>query len=1373
MADEEEAPPEVHHYNSLQEVPWDIQNYWAQRYRIFSKYDEGVWLTDDAWFGVTPEPVAHQIATQIAQSAPANRSILVDCFAGAGGNTIAFALTGKWKRVYGIEKNPAVLKCAKHNAKIYGVENKITWFEGDCFEILKNQLKELGPYSVVFASPPWGGPGYRSDQVFNLKTMEPYSLQKLYDEYSVFSKHMVLYIPRTSDLKQMAKLVPDGHKSTVMHYCMEDARRLNREPPVWLAPTFTTPAFPHVYPEPISSFHPVEPFSFLKTSVTAKMPHATQKKAPEDEDDDFNNVMQQLNSYENNGPSLDFLSRDLDVGEKADDAVDYEDFDDDELPEEEAHAAPALPAVDDNGEDPFANLGSDDAALFGNGNDIFGDQAAGVQRQDDNLDDLFGEGSFSPPPAGQEDLTSGLFEDEQMPLTNEPVELPPIPPAPVAQAEQVPMDEDIPDDSSIMSDDMDPATLRAWKLQQALFAMSGPENPPAPPENREELLHSLFPSFNRNELPRWLELIPHKKAIFIGKQPTKPPKPVLPTKVNIELAADQERTFRTGQPLKRGLDHDSLGIVMITQTTPEEEEEDKEDIDMGDADGDDPLPGGITMQDLRTICADWDMVDNIPIAEPEEEPKDAAFDDDEPDWLMDDDMPKKKRKTGPSPMDVIAMSHIDIPLLDDPEQATLKIAKRVTIDLNDPNILVDESRADAIANKPKHAPRSRDEVDLNLTRRLTSRYNISNDQAYDMLKQNHQNKIRSTLGNVTLEHGLPALRLQWPYYKTELAKAEARSFHRPSMAFRPGQTSWFKNPAHVKRKQQRGRDAKSVYDTTKALSMADNSNVLLVEYSEEVPMMLANFGMCNRFINYYRRKNIDDPTRPRAEIGETAVLLPQDKSPFSIFGHVDPGEIAPAISNSMYRAPLFPHQTKTTDFLVVRSSTGEAGSSYYLRNIENFFVAGQQFPSVDIPGPHSRKVTTVAKNRMKMLVYRLLKKSPDERLAISDVTAHIPNTTDMQNRQKVKDFLQHDKDTKYWKPLDPVLPDQDTIRSWVQPEDVCLLESMQIGQQHLHDTGYGNDAETNNENEEDEELESFEQQMAPWKATRNFLLASQGKAMLKLHGDGDPTGRGEGYNFIKTSMKGGFKAIGESVEDKLDAQRLKELGGHSYNVARQQKSYETSIRRIWDAQKASLSSTVEHSDQESDVDHEEEEDQYHKPTPRSEAPTPGPYRRDDETTSQFSKMSFGDSRGKVMRIVRQVKEANGEIVEREQLVWDQRVIRHYMQHRHRSAALHTKLESIQPTGDPEVDARNRKLIEAELGRLNRNKERRFAREKQKGIPRAGDPDGKPAGTQRKCANCGQVGHIKTNKKLCPLLNGTMKPEDRVTDSAFSMSAPVL
>ncbi|KAA8644471.1 hypothetical protein EYZ11_003032 [Aspergillus tanneri] len=1113
------------------------------------------------------------------------------------------------------------------------------------------------------------------------------------------------------------------------------------------------------------------------------MPHATDPGAPDPEDADFENVMRQMNGPLDGSMSFDFLQRDLEPGEKADDAIDYEDFDDDDLPEEEERAQTVL------AENGVAVIDDEDKGLFeAEEDDLFGGQEEEEQHQyektqqaapPDELDDLFGEGPASHAP-DQMDPTRDLFfeEDEQPPA------LPVVGEAPVT--EPVPMVMDMDEEQDVQVDgamsptaeDMDPAALRAWKLQQALFAMStvGPDNPPAPPENVEELLHSLFPTFDRKSLPRFLELIPHKKAFFLGKQPVRPPKPVLPSKLNIELAHDQERSFKSGgQVYKRSLESEQLGIMTITEAVQEEEEEAREEFDQ-DTDTDEPLPGGITLHDLRVVCSDWDVQDDDSVMDVDEPaPKDTMEDVEDDDWLVETTRPAKKRKIGRDPLDLVALSHVDVPLMDDPVHVTSRIAQKVTVDMNDPHILLDERGPDSTAQKPKAlGSLNRDEMDVNVTRRLTSRYNISNDQAYDMLKQNHQNKVRSTLGNVTLEHSMPALRLQWPYYKTELAKAEARSFHRPSLSFRAGQTCWFKNPAHVKRKHHKGKDVKTIYNSTKALSMADNSNVLLVEYSEEVPLMLSNFGMSNRFINYYRRKSMEDPTRPKAEIGETVVLLPQDKSPFSIFGHVDPGEIAPAISNSMYRAPLFQHKAKSTDFLVVRSSTGSGGSDYFLRNIENLFVAGQQFPSVDVPGPHSRKVTTVAKNRMKMLVYRLLKKSPDLRLSISDVTAHIPGTSDMQNRQKVKDFLQHDKDSKYWVPLEPV-PEQDVIRAWVQPEDVCLLESMQVGQQHLHDTGYGNDAETGGEDDDDGEGESFEQQMAPWKATRNFLLASQGKAMLKLHGEGDPTGRGEGFSFIKTSMKGGFKAIGESVEDKLDAQRLKELGGHSYNVARQQKSYETSIRRIWDAQKASLSSTVEHSDDESDVDREEDEE-FGKPTPRSEAPTPAPGRRDDETTSQFSKMSMADQKGKVLRIIRYYKDEKGSLYPKETLVWDPRVIRHYIQHRHRSEALSTKLDSLQPTGDPEIDARNKKLIENELSRLNRNKERRFAREKQKGVLRVGDspaegPSGKSAGTQRKCANCGQVGHIKTNKKLCPLLNGTMKPEDRISDSAFAMGAP--
>ena len=97
------------------------------------------------------------MAHHVAQNAPGSKAVLIDCFAGVGGNTIAFALSGRWKRVYAIEKDLGALTCAKHNAKIYGVDQQISWYSGDCFQILKAELAPLGQYSVVFASPPWGG----------------------------------------------------------------------------------------------------------------------------------------------------------------------------------------------------------------------------------------------------------------------------------------------------------------------------------------------------------------------------------------------------------------------------------------------------------------------------------------------------------------------------------------------------------------------------------------------------------------------------------------------------------------------------------------------------------------------------------------------------------------------------------------------------------------------------------------------------------------------------------------------------------------------------------------------------------------------------------------------------------------------------------------------------------------------------------------------------------------------------------------------------------------------------------------------------------------------------------------------------------------
>lgn len=117
-------------------------------------------MDKEGWFSVTPEKIARHIA-QRCQS-----GIVIDAFCGCGGNSIQFALT--CERVIAIDLDPVKLHCAKENAKIYGVDDRIEFILGDFFE-LAPMLKA----DVVFLSPPWGGPAYLAENTFDLKTMIP------------------------------------------------------------------------------------------------------------------------------------------------------------------------------------------------------------------------------------------------------------------------------------------------------------------------------------------------------------------------------------------------------------------------------------------------------------------------------------------------------------------------------------------------------------------------------------------------------------------------------------------------------------------------------------------------------------------------------------------------------------------------------------------------------------------------------------------------------------------------------------------------------------------------------------------------------------------------------------------------------------------------------------------------------------------------------------------------------------------------------------------------------------------------------------------------------------------------------------------------
>lgn len=127
----------------------------------------------------------------------------------------------------------------------------------------------------------------------------------------------------------------------------------------------------------------------------------------------------------------------------------------------------------------------------------------------------------------------------------------------------------------------------------------------------------------------------------------------------------------------------------------------------------------------------------------------------------------------------------------------------------------------------------------------------------------------------------------------------------------------------------------------------------------------------------------------------------------------------------------------------------------------------------------------------------------------------------------------------FWR-LKPALtiPSDAEMLKMVEPEQVVLTESMQVGQRHLQDSGYSQTADSAGGDGDDSHL-SIEQQLAPWITTKNFLFATQAKAMLRLHGEGDPSGRGEAFSFIRISMKDIFVKAGEDYEQKVGELRSK------------------------------------------------------------------------------------------------------------------------------------------------------------------------------------------------------------------------------------------
>ncbi len=531
----------------------------------------------------------------------------------------------------------------------------------------------------------------------------------------------------------------------------------------------------------------------------------------------------------------------IDQRGKADDAIDFEDIDlsdEDDLPEEEepsgTQGALDVPGLTDDG---------------GTSNDT---------------DDLFGGDVPSSPLAHSSPCPIDADADGQIHLT-------------------LPGGETIEDLRSLNFDHDDDNQAQT----------NQDPNIPPPPDNLIEAVMKAWPGFEVDGILNWNELLRPKQATWISKKPAKVPKPLIPSKLSLELGADQEKMFRIPGPAsstvyQRIREAEARGLVSLEEVEPleradlevftveEEEETEEERI------------GGFTLRDIATICDDWDsMIELGDTVSVHNEPKsDNKFIKGEPDedGEFDDnfwDEPAAKRRRVEIPRGLPPIPRFTAPDFDNFEEATAKLGKRVILDMNDPYLLIDDVESERATKRRKIQHKTVRMSNGKLGREIGQRFNFSSDAAYDALKENNQNRVRATLSTIPVEHSMPAQRLSWPYYRVKLAASDPHSYHRPQ--FHPRKDAFhmikFSRPNIQKRKQLKGKKVAEIYRHSKDLTMNDNSTAVLFEFCEEIPTVLSNFGMGQKVVNYVRRTKGADVRPEKQELGESCILMPEDRSP--------------------------------------------------------------------------------------------------------------------------------------------------------------------------------------------------------------------------------------------------------------------------------------------------------------------------------------------------------------------------------------------------------------------------------------------------------------------------------------------------------------
>ncbi|XP_047975117.1 transcription initiation factor TFIID subunit 1 [Salvia hispanica] len=325
------------------------------------------------------------------------------------------------------------------------------------------------------------------------------------------------------------------------------------------------------------------------------------------------------------------------------------------------------------------------------------------------------------------------------------------------------------------------------------------------------------------------------------------------------------------------------------------------------------------------------------------------------------------------------------------------------------------------------------------------------------------------------------------------------------------------------------------------LSVKDG-HVFLMEYCEERPLLLGNPGMGARLCTYYQKSAPGDQMGNLMRngdngLGSVVTLDPADKSPF--LGDIKPGASQSCLESNMYRAPIFQHKVPLTDYLLVRSPKGKLS----IRRIDRIDVVGQQEPHMEVMSPGSKGVQFYIMNRVLVHMYREFRACEKRGLRPSirsdELVSQFRNLSETFLRKRLKNCadLQRGPHGQYlWVMKRSFrIPSEEELRRMVTPENVCAYESMQAGLYRLKRLGItrltlpaGLSSAMNQLPDEAITLAAAshierELQITPWNLSSNFVSCTnqdrENIERLEITGVGDPSGRGLGFSYVRTTPK--------------------------------------------------------------------------------------------------------------------------------------------------------------------------------------------------------------------------------------------------------------